>query len=232
MPVLKRRADWEPHLQLVFSVLVGVAFAQSFAFISAEAFSLYQLLLIATVFFVVLDNWYNLTVELAYQNVRDGPMVWVYVLSLIAYSCLPFLYLSREASTAGSVGPPEFLLMNLSAICVLDATRRFLEVRHRTKHTEDVSEKEQQRIGEQIFLVGTGYIYFFVLASVAAFYTGLRTDVRILAGSVPVIWLLIRGVDNILIPRFSKWLYAVVLRANTQTNTSNENSPDSDSPSA
>jgi hypothetical protein len=201
-----RKPQWEPHLQLVFSVLVGVSFAQSLSLISASKFSLFQLLLIATVFYVVLDNWYSLNVELAHEDVHDGIMVWVYLLALVAYSCLPFLYLSHEAT--GSLEPPEFLLANLSAICLLDAIRRSLAIRDFTR-SPSAAEHERERVGKQLFLAVTGYVYFALLGGAAAAFTALPITVVWRAACVPVIWLALRGVDNILIPKLSNALYNI-----------------------
>ena len=194
------RPQWGPHLQLVFSVLVGVALSQSFRLVSESQFAVSQLILVATVFYVVLDNWYSLTVELVHDETRDGTMVIVYLLALVSYSCLPFLFLSGAAK--GTLEPPECLLINLSIICLLDAVRRQLMIRHFSRRetanktetttgaqaaaeaetetttktetaaeTQAAAEAKRERIGRQFLLVVTGGVYCVLLAAVAAAYT-------------------------------------------------------------
>lgn len=207
--------NWGHHLQIVFSVLVSVSFAQCFTLVGQSQFSLYQLLLIATVFFVVLDNWYNLNWELLQAPVAGAPAVILYLLALISYSCLPFLYLSRTATTVG-LGPPEFLMVNLSAICLLDAVRRTVAIRHFSRRSE-VSRQEQERVGKNFFLTVTGYLYALLLALVAAASSSAKFDLPTRAGSVLAIWLVVRGIDTLLMPRVSLFFYRLVTSGPDET---------------
>jgi hypothetical protein len=189
--------EWGPNLQIVFSVLIGVSFAQAFTILGQSHFELSQLLLVATVFYVVFDCWYGLNRELTHLLVARGRDIALYLAALVCYSCLPFLYFAHTATTP-SFGAAEFLTANLSIICIFDAVRRnvvFLRNGNKTPADEKRWHKRNN------YLVITGYAYGVILALGTLLFasSNLSTDLR--AGIILVVWLIFRGVDYIMIEK-------------------------------
>jgi hypothetical protein len=195
--------DWGSHLQIVFSVLVGVSFAEALTTLGESHFKLYQLLLIATVFYVVLDNWYHLNKDLVHLRTplqtANGFDIALFLVTLVSYSCLPFLYFAHTASTS-TFGPPEFLAANLSAICILDALRRNF-VFLRNKKVPDLGEQVWHK--KNTYLILTGWAYGLVLAVITAAFSSSQLSLNLRAGLILVAWLLSRGVDYLVIEHLS-----------------------------
>jgi len=188
---------WGSNLQIVFSVLIGVSFAQAFAILGQSHFKLAQLLLITTVFYVVLDCWYNLSRELTHLQVAHGLDVALYLLALVSYSCLPFLYFAHTATTP-TFGSPEFLTANLSLICILDAVRRNLVfLRNGNSATDD----ERRWHKKNNYLIITGYAYGSVLIIGTLAFTGSDLSTNLRAGIILGAWLFSRIVDYVWIER-------------------------------
>ncbi|HEY7961213.1 MAG TPA: hypothetical protein VID29_04745 [Solirubrobacteraceae bacterium] len=197
----EQRPAWGQHLQIVFSVLVGVSFAQAFSTLGTSRFSPDQLLLIGTVFYVVLDCWYNLNLELVQLDVKHGWDIALYLLALLCYSCLPFLYFAHTANT-NTFGPAEFLTANLCAICCFDAIRRTLAF-VRSSRKPNIPTPEQEREGKNAFLMLTGYAYGVALFLVTLLFSGSDISTRVRAEIILGAWLAVRTIDNIAISRLS-----------------------------
>ena len=191
--------DWGSHLQIVFSVLVGVSFAQALTILGESHFRLYQLLLVATVFYVVLDCWYSLNKELVHLRMQlasaKGLTIALYLVTLVAYSCLPFLYFAHTAS-APTFSAPEFLTANLSAICILDAIRRnvvFLRNQKGPDHEERAWHKKNT------YLIVTGWAYGVILAIGTLAFSSSHLSLNLRSGIILAAWLTSRAVDYLAI---------------------------------
>jgi uncharacterized membrane protein len=187
--------DWASHLQIVFTVLIGVAFAQAFTILGEAHFNLAQLLLIATVFYVVFDCWFALNRDLMHLAATKGPDITLYLVTLVSYSCLPFLYFAHTASTP-SFEAPEFLTANLAAICILDAIRRTLVFR-RNGNSAAPDEKRWHSKNRYLILTGYGYGGLLVLGTLA--FTGWDASATLKAGLIFAFWVIFRIVDYVYI---------------------------------
>jgi uncharacterized membrane protein len=183
----------------VFTVLIGVSLAQAFASLGEAQFELSQLLLIATVFYVVFDCWYNLNRDLqhlrATNGLANGLDITLYLVTLVSYSCLPFLYFADTAATP-SFEPPEFLTANLAAICILDAIRRTLVFK---RNGNDVGPEERRWHSKNRYLIVTGYAFggFFALGTVV--FTGWDASQTARAAIILVAWVVVRLIDYVYI---------------------------------
>ena len=195
----KDSPDWGPHLQIVFSVLVGVSFAQALTILGEAHFKLYQLLLVATVFYVVLDCWYGLNKDLLHLRTQleraTGFDIALNLITLVSYSCLPFLYFAHTASTP-TFGAPEFLTANLSALCILDAIRRNLVFLRNQKGPDADEEAWHKR---NTYLIVTGWAYGLILAVSTLAFSSSHMSLNARAGIILGAWLLSRAVDYVAI---------------------------------
>ncbi len=191
---MNREPNWASHLQIVFTVLIGVAFAQAFTILGEAHFNSTQLLLIATVFYVVFDCWFALNRDLMHLEATSGPDITLYLITLVSYSCLPFLYFAHTASTP-SFEAPEFLAANLAAICLLDAIRRTL-VFKRNGHFAAPDEKRWH--SKNKYLILTGYAYGGLLTLGTLVFTSWSVSDTLKAGFIFAFWVIFRIVDYVL----------------------------------
>ncbi len=187
--------DWGSHLVIVFTVLIGVSLAQAFTVLGETNLETSQLLLIATVFYVVFDCWYGLNLNIKYIRATGGFDITLSLVTLVLYSCLPFLYLSHTASTS-SFGPPEFLTVNLAAICIFDAVQRTRVFRRNGNHA---APEELQWHKKNSYLILTGYAYAIILALGTLALTNWHAAVTLRAGVVLATWVILRSIDYTMI---------------------------------
>lgn len=206
--------DWGQHLQIVFSVLISVSFARAFTVLGETHFSLDQLALIGTVFYVVFDCWFSLNIDLLYVHFKHGWQITIYLSALVAYACIPFLYLAHTAS-GSYFGPPEFLGANLALVCLLDAVRRTMVLtqdNNRSKDSKDASSTRTSPTKAELwktkndYLLISGYAYTFMLILITVLFTSqhdyLSKDFR--AFAVMLFWLIVRAIDHTAIDRLHK----------------------------
>jgi hypothetical protein len=189
--------DWGPHLVIVFTVLIGVSLAQAFTVLGETNLETSQLLLIATVFYVVFDCWYGLNLNIKYIRATGGFDITLSLLTLVLYSCLPFLYLSHTASTP-SFESPEILAVNLAAICIFDAIQRTRVFRRNGDHAPP---EELQWHKRNSYLVVTGYAYAIILALGTIALTNWHASVTLRAGIILATWVVLRGIDYTVIDK-------------------------------
>lgn len=190
-PMTVTASEWGQHLVIVFTVLIGVSFAQAFSVLGETHLDTSQLLLIATVFYVVFDCWYGFNVNVRYIGATGGIAITFTLLTLVSYSCLPFLYLAHTTSTP-SFEPPEILMANLATICILDAIQRTRIFR---RNANSVASEEQRWHKKNSYLIVTGFGYGAVLAALTLAFTNWDASVTIRAGIVLALWLVSRLFD-------------------------------------
>lgn len=197
--------EWGQHLVVVFTVLIGVSFAQAFS-VLGQTLTLSKALLIVTVFYVVFDCWYAFTVNIKYIQATGGVAISFTLLTLLSYSCLPFLYLAHNATTA--FGPPEFLAANLAAICILDAVQRY---RVFGSNGGNATPEDQEWHIKNTYLIGSGAAYFVFLAALIIIFVSAAPTVDLRAAIVLILWLVFRLVDHYVIgnvlPKQGSWLF-------------------------
>lgn len=193
--------EWGPQLHIVFSVLIGVSFAEAFTILGQAHFKPAQLLLIATVFYVVLDCWYSLHLELPHLRLTSGWDIALHLLALVSYSCLPFLYFAHTASTP-TFEAPEFLAANLSLICFLDAIRRTV-VFAKNGNTAGVDDQSWHK--KNTYLIQSGYAYGVILTLGTLAFTVSHLSTTWKAAIILVVWLAVRVViDRFWIDKLAK----------------------------
>lgn len=209
--------DWRQHLQIVFSVLVGVSFAQAFGVATKPHLSLSRFLLILTVFYVALDCWYNLNFQLIHFRRSKWWDLGLYLFALIFYSCLPFLYFAQTKSNI-SFGLPELLMVNLSLICVSDAIRRTVIVvrtrrwvKKKPEVVEYLTKDDIDRFGADTYFLLSGYAFGLILFLVACLLRNEDPDVNITAALILISWLAVRTIDHFLIKSLSTPLSGLVV---------------------
>lgn len=209
--------DWRQHLQIVFSVMVGVSFAQAFGVATKPHLSLSRFLLVLTVFYVVLDCWYNLNFQLMHFRRFKWWDLGLYLLALIFYSCLPFLYFAQTKSNV-SFGLPELLMANLALICIADAIRRTVvvvrtrrQVRLEPTIVRFLTNEDIDRFGTDTYFLISGFAFGLILFLVAYILRNEDPNVNITAASILVAWLAIRIIDHIFIKNLSKALSGFVI---------------------
>jgi hypothetical protein len=119
----KSSPKWDEHIQVVFSVLAGLSFAEAFNVLASSSFRTAEVILSVAVFYIVLDNWYLLHKDLSVIDLEYPAEITMYLISLLTYACLPYLY-GIKSRTLSTVGPPEWLLVNLALIALVDAIRK------------------------------------------------------------------------------------------------------------
>jgi hypothetical protein len=191
--------QWGPQLHIVFSVLIGVSFAEALTILGQAHFEPTQLLLITTVFYVVLDCWYSLHLELPHLRLAGGWDIALHLLALVAYSCLPFLYFAHTASTP-TFEAPEFLAANLSLICFLDAIRRNVVF---AKNGNSAGADEQLWHKKNTYLILSGYAFGVMLALGTLAFTASHLSTIWRAGIILVVWLAFRVIDRIYIDKLA-----------------------------
>jgi hypothetical protein len=209
--------DWRQHLQIVFSVLVGVAFAQAFSVATKPHLSLSRFLLVLTVFYVALDCWYNLNFQLIHFRRSKWWDLGLYLLALVFYSCLPFLYFAQTKSKV-TFGLPELLMFNLSLICVSDAVRRTVIVvrtrrlvRKKPSVVKYLTEDDMNRFGTDTYFLISGYAFGLILFLIACVLRNENPDVNITAAMILISWLAVRTIDHFLIKSLSTPLSGLVV---------------------
>lgn len=211
------RPNWDEHILVVFSVLAGLSFAEAFNVVASSNFATAEVILSVAVFYIVLDNWYFLHKDLAVIDLEYPSEVILYLLSLMTYACLPYLYGSKSKS-ATMLSPPEWMLMNLALICLLDAVRKTVTVYRINKMRQrGLSEAEQRLAGGYIFYFLTGYFYSVVLFLAVWFSISSTRSLNFKSLLVVGVWAVIRGVDRLVIPRISDLVARIFLEAQPQT---------------
>ncbi len=206
VPPLHERTDWDNHIQLVFSVLVAVALPQAFLFINQNNYTADSVLLFTMVFYIVLDNWYHLYSDMHLFDIDTRSEVVLYFLSLVAYACLPFLY-GVSSATFETIGPPEWMLINLALICILDALRKATTVLKLRGKTLDASTRHL--VGGYVLYAVSGFFYSTILIVITMVLSARQMDVTFRAGVVGGIWVLIRTLDLAVIPRVASAAYRI-----------------------
>lgn len=192
--------EWGAHLVIVLTVLIGVSLAQAFTVLGETNLETSQLLLIATVFYVVFDCWYALNLNIRYIRATGGFDITLSLLTLVLYSCLPFLYLAHSASTS-SFEPPEILMANLAAICIFDAIQRTRVFR---QNGDNAAPEEQKWHKKNSYLILTGYTFGVILALSTLALTNWDASVTLRAGIVLATWVILRSFDYTVIDRIQR----------------------------
>lgn len=202
---------WDEHIQIVFSVLAGLSFAEAFSVLANAGFGVTEILLSAGVFYIVLDNWYYLHRDLTVIDIESALEVGLYLLSLITYACLPYLY-GVKSQLNGGFDPPTWMLINLVLICFVDALRKSVTLSHLRKTArKNLSVVEKKLAGAYVFYALTGYFYTLVLLLATGFSLSSSWGVEIKAIVVLVIWFTIRIVDTVIIPKTSDMMASIFL---------------------
>lgn len=211
-----RKVDWDTNILVIYSVLAGLSFAQCFDTLTASGFSSTKAALLIVVFYIVLENWYYLHVYLRLYDIDKPTEVVFYLFSILLYSCLPFLYVTKNIGTVCSIGPPEFLMLNLSLICLVDGISKHITLmKFRTIPLEKLSQEQIDLVGSFMFYAMTGYFYFILLALGAWIISGSTIPDLLKAATVFSIWFGIRVIDRVIIPRISGYLSRFILLKNT-----------------
>lgn len=204
-------SKWDEHVLVVFSVLAGLSFAEAFNVLASSDFRITEIILSVAVFYIVLDNWYFLHKDLAAIDLVWPSEVVLYLLSLLTYACLPYLYGVRSNLPA-NLGPPEWMLINLLLICLIDAIRKTVTlIRLRQDASETVDESEKKLAGAYVFYSLTGYFYTSLLGIAIAFSVSSGWSLILKSISVVGIWAVIRGIDNVVIPRTADMIARIFL---------------------
>jgi hypothetical protein len=212
------RPKWDEHILVVFSVLAGLSFAEAFNVLASSNFGTAEVILSVAVFYIVLDNWYFLHRDLAVIDLEYPTEVILYLLSLLTYACLPYLY-GNKSKSATILSPPEWLLMNLALICLLDAVRKTVTVyRIHKMRQRGLSEAEKRLAGAYIFYFLTGYFYSVLLFLSISFSLSSTRSLTLKSLLVVVAWAIIRGVDRLVIPRISDLVARIFLESQPQLN--------------
>lgn len=184
-------AEWGQHLVIVFTVLIGVSLAQAFSLLAEPSLDISQLLLMATVFYVVFDCWYALNTNVRYIQATGGFDITLYLLTLVSYSCLPFLYLADTTDTPFE--PPEFLTANLALICLLDATQRAIVFR---RNGDKASPDEERWHTKNTYLMLSGYFVGALLIIGTFTLASWDISATLRAAIILAVWVIVRVFDR------------------------------------
>jgi hypothetical protein len=203
------RPKWDEHIQVVFSVLAGLSFAEAFNVLASAGFGLTETFLSIAVFYIVFDNWYYLHKDLTVIDVESELEIGLYLLSLMTYACLPYLY-GVNSKLNGGFDPPTWMLINLLLICFVDAIRKTVTLANLRKN-KNFSNSEKKLAGAYVFYSLTGYFYTIILLLATSFSLSITIEVYIKAILVVVLWFAIRIIDIVLIPRTSNLMVKIFL---------------------
>ncbi|MDH5506170.1 MAG: hypothetical protein OEZ02_02990 [Anaerolineae bacterium] len=204
--------NWDDHILRVFTVLAGITISAAFNVIATKNLVTEDILFSVLVLYIVLDNWYGLTKDLSYFDVVDPSEVIFYLLSLFTYACLPYLFGIRS-DLISDFKQPEWMLVNLAMLCLFDAVRKSLTVRRLKKSPNFANNlPEKVLLGSYVFYALSGYFYFLLLflgtLVLSKSSATIITKVSIVFG----IWLLIKTIDVVAIPRTSEIMASIFLK--------------------
>jgi hypothetical protein len=201
---------WDSHILRVFSVLAGISITSSFSVLSASPINISAVILSALAIFIVFDNWFHLTKELSYFDVQSTSEVIFYLMSLIPYACLPFIYGIRS-NIILTFGPSEWMLLNLSILCLIDSTRKFISAIKLKKMNGSIELAKRKIIGSYFYYSLTGY-FLFAFLFFFMFYTNTAfSDQIVKAVIVVLIWITIRIIDLSVLPIITKFYSETLL---------------------
>jgi hypothetical protein len=190
--------QWDSQIQIVFSVLVGLSFSQIVDLASSVRFRGAVAFLCVALFFVILDNWYQLFSELSYFEIHSGLEVFLYALALVPYAGLIFI-VGAKADPIERLDPADWMGINLALICLFDALRMSATILvHRRR---SVTEPTLELMGKYAFYAMTGIVYavLFVLV-VSSDPAGSWVGVGIIVG----LWSAIRAIDFAVVEKVAK----------------------------
>lgn len=207
-----KKINWDTHILVVYSVLAGLSLAQCFDTLTASSFDPTKAILLSAVFYIVFDNWYCLHVRLRLYDIERPIEVVFYLIAIVFYSCLPFLYAAKNLTSVASLSFPEFLLINLSIICLFDAISKHATLTRLCRISKQPSTKEQiTLVGTFVFYTTTGYIYFVLLLFVIWLLKNSSLSSTWKAALVVVLWFAVRTIDRLVIPRASGYLAGLIM---------------------
>ncbi len=209
--MIEHQPNWDEHILIVFSVLAGLAFTESFSQLSLKGFGITESILTFLVFYVVMDNWYWLHKDLVIIDVTSSIEVVLYLLSVVSYSCVPYMFGTKSNAVVG-VGAAEWMMINLAIICFIDATRKTASlIKLHNLSLEGYEENEKKLIGRFVFFVITGFCYTIFLIIATAYSVKCTSPAEFKATLVVLIWIAIRIIDLIVMPKISYWVTNVFL---------------------
>jgi hypothetical protein len=203
-----KKLTWDGHILIVYSVLAGLSFDKSFDVFSRSINFGIDALLLGVVFFIVLDNWYNMNVYFDTIDIDQPFEIILYLITAICFSCLPFLYFARSAPAFLGLDSPTLLLINFILILSFDSLAKYVSYR-KTKlksKGKTLSSEKRRLLAKFIFIAFSGLVYI-VLMIILLFILQielLNISITSKAAVVAVFWILIRLLDTIVLVRFHK----------------------------
>lgn len=203
---------WDQHLLVVFSVLAGLSFDKAFDVVASSGFRLAYIILSITVFYIILDNWYFLHRDLHLITIDNPIEIAFYLLSIIVYSCLPYLYIVKSVNPSVPLEPHEWMLVNLALICFIDALRKTITlIKMRSKPDKYINEEDRRLVGAYVFYCLSGYFYTILLSVIILVSVLSSFNVIIKTLFVVAIWGVIRTIDLVVIPRTASLIARIFL---------------------
>lgn len=201
---------WDSHILRVFSVLAGISITGSFNALTASPINISAVILSAFAIFIVFDNWFHLTKELSYFDVQSTSEVIFYLMSLIPYACLPFIYGIRS-NIILQFGPPEWMLLNLSLLCLIDSTRKIITALKLKKLGGGLELAKRKIIGSYFYYSSSGYFLFAFLFFFIFYINTTISDQIVKTSIVVLLWITIRIIDLTVLPKFNKFYSETLL---------------------